>query len=203
MNWPNGLTLARLVLGPIVLVTLLSAGVRLSFCLFVIAMLTDLYDGYLARRSNRVTEFGKLMDPLADKVLVGLVLVGFVILDLPYVPLWMVATVLGRELLILGCRTGVLKSGEGFVTSRIARLKTAAQMIWIALILLYLSIPAPGSGDTQAPAAGPVNAVLWGLGVVVVALTVVSGIEYLLNGRGIARAHGAAAVSPDGRGGMP
>jgi phosphatidylglycerophosphate synthase len=143
------------------------------------------------------------MDPLADKVLVGLVLVGFVILGLPYVPLWMVATVLGRELLILGCRTGVLKSGEGFVTSRIAKLKTAAQMIWIALILLYLSIPAPGRGDIRAPAADPVNAVLWGLGVVVVALTVVSGIEYLLNGRGIARAHGAAAVSPQGRGGMP
>jgi CDP-diacylglycerol---glycerol-3-phosphate 3-phosphatidyltransferase len=193
MNWPNGLTLARLVLGPIVLVTLLSAEVRLSFCLFVIAMLTDLCDGYLARRSNRVTEFGKLMDPLADKVLVGLVLVGFVILRLPYVPLWMVATVLGRELLILGCRTGVLKSGEGFVTSRIAKLKTAAQMVWIALILLYLSIPAP---------AGPVNAVLWGLGTVVVALTVVSGVEYLLNGRGIARAHGTAPASPGGRGGM-
>jgi CDP-diacylglycerol--glycerol-3-phosphate 3-phosphatidyltransferase len=202
MNWPNGLTVARLVLGPIVLVTLLSAGVRLSFCLFVIAMLTDLYDGYLARRSNRVTEFGKLMDPLADKVLVGLVLVGFVILDLPYVPLWMVVTVLGRELLILGCRTGVLKSGEGFVTSRIARLKTAAQMIWIALILLYLSLPAPGVTG-GAPAAGPINAALWGVGVVVVALTVVSGVEYLLNGRGISRAHGAAPASSDGGGGVP
>lgn len=203
MNWPNGLTVTRLVLGPIVLVTLLSAEVRLSFCLFVIAMLTDLCDGYLARRSNRVTEFGKLMDPLADKVLVGLVLVGFVILDLPYVPLWMVATVLGRELLILGCRTGVLKSGEGFVTSRIAKLKTAAQMVWIALILLTMSIPSPGGG-IGAQATGSVNAVLWGLGVVVVALTVVSGVEYLLNGRGIARAHGAApAAGPGGRGGMP
>jgi len=204
MNWPNGLTVARLVLGPIVLVTLLSAGVRLSFFLFVIAMVTDLCDGYLARRSNRVTEFGKLMDPLADKVLVGLVLVGFLILGVPYVPLWMVATVLGRELLILGCRTGVLKSGEGFVTSRIAKLKTAAQMTWIALILLYQSFLAPGGagGDPGASPAEPAAAVLWGLGVVVVALTVVSGIEYLLNGRGIARTHGAAPANPDGRGGM-
>lgn len=203
MNWPNGLTVARLVLGPVVLATLLSGGVRLSFWLFVIAMLTDLCDGYLARRSNRVTEFGKLMDPLADKVLVGLVLAGFVIVDLPYVPLWMVATVLGRELLILGCRTGVLKSGEGFVTSRIARLKTAAQMIWIALILLHLSLPAPGGGGVRAQADSPLNTVLWGLGIVVVALTVVSGIEYLLNGRGIARAHAAAPAGPGGRGGMP
>jgi CDP-diacylglycerol--glycerol-3-phosphate 3-phosphatidyltransferase len=202
MNWPNGLTVARLVLGPIVLVTLLSAGVRLSFFLFVIAMVTDLCDGYLARRSNRVTEFGKLMDPLADKVLVGLVLVGFVILDVPYVPLWMVATVLGRELLILGCRTGVLKSGEGFVTSRIAKLKTAAQMTWIALILFYLSFLAPGGAVPGALAADPATDVLWGLGVVVVALTVVSGVEYLLNGRGIARAHGTSPASPDGRGGM-
>lgn len=199
MNWPNGLTVARLVLGPIVLVTLLSADVLLSFCLFVIAMLTDLCDGYLARRSNRVTEFGKLMDPLADKVLVGIVLVGFVILDLPYVPLWMVATVLGRELLILGCRTGVLKSGEGFVTSRIAKLKTAAQMIWIALVLLYLSLPS-AVGRGVGAGADPASAVLWGLGAVVVALTVVSGVEYLMNGRGIARAHGAAAAGSDGRG---
>ena len=203
MNWPNGLTVARLVLGPIVLVTLLSAGVRLSFFLFVIAMLTDLCDGYLARRSNRVTEFGKLMDPLADKVLVGLVLVGLVILGLPYVPLWMVVTVLGRELLILGCRTGVLKSGEGFVTSRIAKLKTAAQMIWIALILLYLSLPQTHRGDAANDAAGLFNAVLWGIGVVVVALTLVSGVEYLLNGRAVARAHGAAPASPGGGGGTP
>ena len=196
MNWPNGLTVARLVLGPIVLVTLLSAGVRLSFCLFVIAMVTDLCDGYLARRSNRVTEFGKLMDPLADKVLVGLVLVGFVILDLPYVPLWMVATVLGRELLILGCRTGVLKSGEGFVTSRIAKLKTAAQMTWIALILLYLSFRAPGGAGRRSDRGGSRDRRAVGpRGRGRRALTVVSGVEYLLNGRGIARAHGAAPAS--------
>lgn len=200
MNWPNGLTVARLVLGPIVLTALLSGATWLSFGLFVVAMLTDLYDGYLARRSNRVTEFGRALDPLADKVLVGCVLVGFLILGLPYVRLWMVVTVLGRELLILGCRAGVLKSGEGFVTSRTAKLKTAVQMVWIASVLLYVSAFRPTG---SRPLVIPVETVLWIFGATAVALTVISGAEYLLNGRGIARAEtrGASAAQGHGRGG--
>ena len=85
MNWPNGLSVARLIMGPVVLVCLLTGYVRLAFYIFVVAMLTDLCDGYLARRSNRVTEFGKLMDPLADKVLVSLVLVGLLFMGLTFV----------------------------------------------------------------------------------------------------------------------
>ncbi|MFH1864800.1 MAG: CDP-alcohol phosphatidyltransferase family protein, partial [Candidatus Eisenbacteria bacterium] len=109
MNWPNGLSVARLIMGPIVLVCLVTGYVRLAFYIFVVAMFTDLCDGYLARRSNRVTEFGKLMDPLADKVLVSLVLVGLLFMGLSFVSLWMVAVIIARELLILGCRTGVFK----------------------------------------------------------------------------------------------
>jgi len=193
MNWPNGLTVARLVLGPVVLAYLVVGEVRLSFYLFVAAMLTDLYDGYLARRSGRVTEFGKLMDPLADKVLVSLVLVGFLFVGLPYVPTWMVAAVVGRELLILGCRTGVFKSGEGFVTSRIAKLKTAAQMVWIASVLLYLSVLSRANLPFGAARGGRAEATLWVLGSVAVALTIVSGAEYLLNGRGLVRSGRGAA----------
>jgi len=189
MNWPNGLTLGRLVLGPVVLAAVLTGRVRLAFFLFVLAMLSDLYDGYIARRRNQVTEFGKLMDPLADKVLVSAVLIAFLLVGLPYVPLWIVAVILGRELLILGCRTGVVKSGEGFITSRIAKLKTAVQMIWIALILLYLS-----AVPLLSPAARIERAIevfLYALALAAVALTIVSGVEYLLNGH---------ALAPDARG---
>ena len=87
MNWPNGLSVARLIMGPIVLVCLVTGYVRLAFYIFVVAMFTDLCDGYLARRSNRVTEFGKLMDPPADKVLVSLVLVGLLFMGLSFVSL--------------------------------------------------------------------------------------------------------------------
>jgi CDP-diacylglycerol--glycerol-3-phosphate 3-phosphatidyltransferase len=198
MNWPNGLTVGRLLLGPVVLVCVIAGAVRLSFYLFVVAMLTDLYDGYLARISNNVTEFGKLMDPLADKVLVSLVLVGFVFLGLPYVPLWMVAAIVGRELLILGCRTGAFKSGEGFVTSRIAKWKTAAQMTWIASVLLYLTVLSRSGHPISAQVVRPVEAVLWVFGTAAVVLTIVSGAEYLLNGRSFSRSANDETASERG-----
>ncbi len=187
MNWPNGLTVGRMILGPVVLACLIAGAVRLAFYLFVVAMLTDLYDGYLARLSDNVTEFGKLMDPLADKVLVSLVLVGFLFLGLTYVPLWMVAAIVGRELLILGCRTGAFKSGEGFVTSRIAKWKTAAQMAWLATVLLYLTIVSRAAPSFSSPGSAGVERFLWVLGTAAVVLTLVSGAEYLLNGRSFAR----------------
>jgi CDP-diacylglycerol--glycerol-3-phosphate 3-phosphatidyltransferase len=198
MNWPNGLTVARLFLGPVVLSCIVAGGVRLAFYLFVVAMMTDLYDGYLARRSNSVTEFGKLMDPLADKVLVSLVLIGFLILGLSYVPLWMVAVIVGRELLILGCRTGVFKSGEGFVTSRIAKWKTASQMAWIAAILLYLSALSTAGLPIRGGRGGLAEGAIWTLGSVAIVLTIVSGAEYLLSGRGFARSRGPAAGTEPG-----
>jgi CDP-diacylglycerol--glycerol-3-phosphate 3-phosphatidyltransferase len=198
MNWPNGLTVGRLLLGPVVLVCLILGAVRLSFYLFVVAMMTDLYDGYLARLSNNVTEFGKLMDPLADKVLVSLVLVGFLFIGLPYVPLWMVAAIVGRELLILGCRTGAFKSGEGFITSRIAKWKTAAQMVWIASVLLYLTVLSRAGHSLSTPAARPLEVVLWVFGSIAVILTLVSGAEYLMNGRSFSRTAGGTAGAEPG-----
>jgi CDP-diacylglycerol--glycerol-3-phosphate 3-phosphatidyltransferase len=193
MNWPNGLTLGRLILGPIVFGCLMAGQVGLAFSLFVLAMATDLYDGYLARRSNTVTEFGRILDPLADKVLVCLALVGFVFMSLPYVPLWMVAVIIGRELLILGCRTGAIRSGEGFVTSKIAKWKTAAQMAWVASILLYLTVLSAAGVSVRVPIGGRAETFLVAFGLAAVVLTLVSGAEYLLSGRSFARSRGAVA----------
>ncbi len=198
MNWPNGLTVGRLILGPVVLICLLAGAVRLAFYLFLVAMLTDLWDGYLARRSNNVTEFGKLMDPLADKVLVSLVLFGLLFLGLPYMRIWMVAAIVGRELLILGCRTGVLKSGEGFVTSRIAQWKTASQMAWIAAILLYLTVRSSMGTPLTPSLSTHIETVLWIMGACAVVLTIVSGAEYLLSGRGVAGAGDSVARAERG-----
>jgi CDP-diacylglycerol--glycerol-3-phosphate 3-phosphatidyltransferase len=172
-----------MIMGPIVLVCLLTGSVRLALYIFIVAMLTDLYDGYLARRWDRVTEFGKLMDPLADKVLVSMVLVGFLLIRVPFVSLWMVGVIIARELLILGWRTGLFKSGGGFATSRTAKWKTAAQMIWITTSLFYLTVIhglglSPGDPRTQT-----FERALWGLGVVAVALTVISGADYVVCNR--------------------
>lgn len=180
---PNGLTVARLILGPIVLACLIAGEVRLCFYLFIVAMLTDLYDGYLARRSDSVTEFGKLMDPLADKVLVSLTLVGLLLLRIPYVSVWMVAAIVGRELLILGWRTGAVKSGDGFVTSRVAKWKTASQMMWIALVLLHLALLSRIGVAPAEARGGAAGTFLWAFGLSTVILTLVSGAEYLLSGR--------------------
>jgi CDP-diacylglycerol--glycerol-3-phosphate 3-phosphatidyltransferase len=182
-NLPNGLTVARLCLGPVILVCLLAEQIAAAFCLFLAAMITDLYDGYLARRSHSVTEFGKLMDPLADKVLISLSLVGFLLLRVPFVGVWMAAAIIGRELLILGWRTGAVKSGEGFVTSRMAKWKTASQMAWVALVLLYLTVRSHAGTPPAAVGGDPGAAFLWAAGLGTVILTLVSGAEYLLNGR--------------------
>ena len=180
MNWPNGLTVARMIMGPIVLGCLLRGSVRLAFVIFVVAMLTDFCDGYVARRSNTVTEFGKLMDPLADKVLVSMVLVGLLLTGAPFVPLWMVAIIIARELLILGWRTGLFKSGGGFSTSRTAKWKTAAQMVWISGSLLYLEVIGELGLSQEGARAETVERALWGLGVIAVALTIISGADYLV-----------------------
>jgi len=183
MNWPNGLTVARIIMAPVVLACLVAGAVRAAFYIFVVAMLTDLYDGHLARLSGRVTEFGKLMDPLADKVLVSLVLVGLLLVGAPFAPLWMVAVIVGRELLILGCRTGVFKSGETLVTRRTAKWKTAVQMVWLSAALLYLAF-GPAAGLTAGSGGAlVVERVLWYLGLLSVLLTVVSGAQYMIGRR--------------------
>ena len=112
MNWPNALTTGRLILGPVVLALILTGRVRASFVVFVIAMITDLCDGYLARRDDQVTRVGELLDPLADKVLVTLALLGLVMVNGGLVPLWMFAVVVAREILILGCRLGVIRASS-------------------------------------------------------------------------------------------
>lgn len=197
MNWANGLTVGRLILGPIVLVCLMLGRVRLAFYLFLVAMMTDVCDGYLARWSGRVTDFGRLMDPLADKVLVSLVLAWFLFVGLPYVPLWMVVVIVGREVLILGWRTGALRSGEGFITSRIAKLKTASQMAWIASVLLYMTVLSRARVPLGTALGGTPEIVLWIFGCAVVVLTIASGAQYVLAG-GAAEARGSAAGAEPG-----
>ncbi|HEX9751105.1 MAG TPA: CDP-diacylglycerol--glycerol-3-phosphate 3-phosphatidyltransferase [candidate division Zixibacteria bacterium] len=143
MNLPNKLTLLRIALAPVFMALILIDDTRAklaSLIVFVVAALTDLGDGYLARKSGRVTGFGKFMDPLADKILISTALISLV--GLGYVRGWMVIVIIAREFLITGFRSLAAYRGILIVPSFGARLKTALQMVTVSAILLFVYLKA-------------------------------------------------------------
>ncbi len=139
MNLPNKLTLTRIALSPVFMALILIEDTRAklaSLVVFVIAALTDLGDGYFARKTGRVTGFGKFMDPLADKILTSTAMIALVALG--YVRGWMVIVIVAREFLITGIRSMAAYRGMLIVPSFWARIKTALQMLTISVILLFV-----------------------------------------------------------------
>lgn len=141
MNLPNKITVSRIILTVIFMLLLFREGPIakiLALSAFSIASFTDLYDGYLARKRNLVTDFGKLMDPIADKILVLAAFLAFV--ELEIIHAWMVVVIILRELLITGLR--VFAAGEGRVieAERAGKNKTVSQMVAIYFILIYLTL---------------------------------------------------------------
>ena len=143
MNLPNKLTLTRIALSPVFMALILIDDTRAklaSLIVFVIAALTDLGDGYFARKTGRITGFGKFMDPLADKVLASTALISLVTLG--YVRGWMVAAIVVREFLITGIRSMAAYRGMVIVPTFWARIKTVLQMLTISVILLFVYLKA-------------------------------------------------------------
>jgi len=143
MNLPNKLTLARIALSPVFMALILINDTRAklaSLIVFVIAALTDMGDGYFARKTGRITGFGKFMDPLADKILASTALISLVALG--YVRGWMVIVIVAREFLITGIRSMAAYRGMLITPSFWARIKTALQMISISVILLFVYLKA-------------------------------------------------------------
>lgn len=139
MNLPNKLTFIRLLMAiPFIYFLQNSDGVWeyriVALVLFIIASLTDFFDGYLARKYNLITDFGKIMDPLADKILVISALVIFV--DLSYIPSWMSIIVIAREFLISGIRMLAAAKGEVIPAGKLGKYKTTTQMIVIMIMML-------------------------------------------------------------------
>ncbi|STO31572.1 CDP-diacylglycerol--glycerol-3-phosphate 3-phosphatidyltransferase [Fusobacterium necrogenes] len=141
MNLPNKLTFLRLILAVPFIYFLQFSDIGgftyriIAFMIFVIASLTDFFDGYLARKHNLITDFGKIMDPLADKVLVISALVIFV--DLGYIPSWMSIVVIAREFLISGIRMLAAAKGEVIPAGKLGKYKTTSQMIVILIMMLF------------------------------------------------------------------
>ena len=140
MNTPNKLTVARMIIVPFLVVFLLTgwggdANRYISLALFVGASVTDWFDGYLARKNNLVTNFGKFMDPLADKLLVCSAMICMI--DLKRLPAWFVIIIIAREFIISGFRLIAAENGIVIAANYWGKFKTASQMIMIILLILH------------------------------------------------------------------
>ena len=140
MNTPNKLTIARMIIVPFLVIFLLTgwggeAKRYISLTLFVVASVTDWFDGYLARKNNLVTNFGKFMDPLADKLLVCSAMICMI--DLKRLPAWFVIIIIAREFIISGFRLIAAENGIVIAANYWGKFKTASQMIMIILLILH------------------------------------------------------------------
>ena len=140
MNTPNKLTVARMIIVPFLVVFLLTGwggdtNRYISLALFVVASVTDWFDGYLARKNNLVTNFGKFMDPLADKLLVCSAMICMI--ELNRLPAWFVIIIIGREFIISGFRLIAAENGIVIAANYWGKFKTASQMIMIILLILH------------------------------------------------------------------
>ena len=137
MNTPNKLTLLRVILIPFFVICMLAVsagwGKWAALAIFVIASLTDTLDGYLARRDNLVTNFGKFMDPLADKLLVCSAMICLV--DLERIPSWVVIIIIGREFVISGFRLIASDNGIVIAANYWGKIKTVCQMVMIIVVI--------------------------------------------------------------------
>lgn len=170
-NLANKLTLLRVLAVPVIVLLLYfpnRATCILAVLVFGLASLTDMVDGIVARRQNMVTNFGKFLDPLADKVLIGSVLIMLAYLQ--WVPAWVVVIIVCRELIVTGLRAAAMERGMVLAADRFGKLKTILQTL--ALIPLLFHYPFFGKDPNG-----------FGLVLLYLALfmTVFSGANYLYN----------------------
>ena len=175
MNLPNALTVLRIFFVPLLLAVMLSRNVELdlggyvlttewlALLIFLSAASTDLLDGYIARRRRQITNFGRLLDPLADKLLISAAFICLVELD--RVPAWMVFIIVGREFAVTGLRGVALSKGVTIDASDLGKAKMATQVVTVSLLLV-----APHS-----PLIAEIGYIsLW----FVVLIALVSGVDY-------------------------
>ena len=174
MNLPNKLTILRVIMIPFFVAALLYDGGAnqnmryVAAALFIIASLTDMLDGKIARKYNLVTNFGKFMDPLADKLRVCSALICMI--ELRELPAWMVIIIISREFIISGFRLVASDNGVVIAASYWGKFKTTFQMIGV--VLLIFNIPALSTLTTI---------IVW----IALALTVISVVDYIVKNVGV------------------
>ena len=189
MNLPNKLTISRIFLAFAFVGFLFGHGLIfkvLALATFIIASLTDMLDGYLAKTRNEMTDFGRLMDPIADKILVLSAFVSFV--ELRLIPAWMVIIIIFRDVAITGLRLFALSKGKVIPADGSGKNKTVWQIFSIVLILVFLIVKeAARTSEKMLTPSGEVlfKDVIFGVMLITVALTLASGISYLVKNRGV------------------
>lgn len=181
MNTPNKLTLLRGVLIPVYMVLYLccgTAGLYGALIVFLLATLTDNLDGYLARKNGQITTFGKLMDPLADKMLNMAALISFVERGVPYVTAGVVMVILARELIVTGVRLIAMGENKVIAASMWGKAKTVSQFALVVAVMLFEIVTAHFS---QTEIYG--RMVILVLVILAVILTVYSGVDYIVKNR--------------------
>lgn len=169
MNTANKLTMLRVLLIPVFLVVLyldVAYSQYIALAIFVVASITDFVDGYIARHYNQVTDFGKFMDPLADKLLVMAALVWLVAAG--RFPAWAFFVVIAREFAVTALRLVAVEGGRVIAAAWSGKIKTAATMVGICVMLLFTE-----------PVFDAV--VMW----VIVASTLYSGVEYFIKNKDV------------------
>lgn len=169
MNTANKLTMLRVVLIPVYLVVWylnFSGNNYVALAIFIIASLTDFVDGYVARHYNQITDFGKFMDPLADKVLVLTAMICFCAMG--RMPAWALVIVMAREFAVSGLRLVAVDNGRVIAAAWSGKIKTASTMV--CLCLMHLPIP---------------NTLGWVCVIVIAATTLYSGAEYFVKNKDV------------------
>lgn len=174
MNLPNKLTILRVFMIPFFLVALLVEGIPagkwIALAIFIIASFTDMLDGKIARKYNLITNFGKFMDPLADKLLVSAALIALI--PLGKIPAWVVIVIISREFIISGFRLIASDNGVVIAASYWGKIKTVTQMIMIVLLIADFSYSVMNVLETVFI-------------YLALALTVISLVDYLIKNKNV------------------
>ncbi len=170
----NKITIFRILLIPVFLLLAYAGHLRWALAVFIVASLSDMADGYVARHFNQITNFGKFMDPLADKVLVMAAMCYFV--EVGRMPGWALAVVLLREFAVSGLRLIAVEQGRVIAAAKSGKIKTAATMICLCLMLYS---PAPGIGDSAPDLVAQLSTII------ILLTTVYSGVEYFWKNRDV------------------
>jgi len=187
MTFPNQLTTLRIILTPVIVYILTMDTLfyrTLALVLFFIASLTDWYDGYIARKFGSVSNWGKFLDPLADKILVLSMFVAFFVIG--EIALWMVVVIALRDTIVTLLRVYAVQNKKPIVTSTFAKWKTASQMAAIYLILIFLMLKHKPTLFFDAPhwlerfiAFSVIDKMMY----VVTFITATTGVHYLIENR--------------------
>lgn len=167
MNTPNKITVARIILVPVFMLLLYFGQTYWALAVYIIACLSDLVDGRIARKYNLVTDFGKFMDPLADKMLVLAAMCYFV--EVGLMPGWVVAVVLLREFGVSGLRLLAVEQGIVIAAAWSGKIKTGVTMVALGLLIL--------ATESWFPAPDVIAVICW---LLILITTLYSGIEYFV-----------------------